>query len=110
MNPRSAVPRKDEYRHTRVRRGATLGANCTIVCGVTIGMHAFVGAGTVVTRSIPDHALVVGNPGRIVGWMCSCGGKLSAGSRPPDEAACQACGARHTRGPSGGLRALTGSE
>lgn len=75
-NPRSAVVRKDEYRDTVVRRGATLGANCTIICGVTVGQHAFVGAGTVVNRDVPDHALVVGVPGRQIGWMSAYGEQL----------------------------------
>ena len=65
-NPRSAVTRKDEYRRTLVRKGATLGANCTIVCGVTVGAHAFVGAGAVVTRDVPDFAIVAGNPAKVV--------------------------------------------
>lgn len=77
-NPRSEIHRMHELRRTLVRRGATLGANCTIVCGITIGSYAFVGAGAVVTRDVPDHALVVGNPARIVGWMCACGTKLAA--------------------------------
>jgi UDP-2-acetamido-3-amino-2,3-dideoxy-glucuronate N-acetyltransferase len=92
VNPRSHVPRKDEYRQTRVQRGASLGANATIVCGHTIGRFAFVGAGAVVTRDVPDYALVVGNPGRVVGWMCECGVKLAPGARPPASATCQACG------------------
>jgi UDP-2-acetamido-3-amino-2,3-dideoxy-glucuronate N-acetyltransferase len=75
-NPRSEIRRMDELRQTLVRRGATLGANCTIVCGVTIGQYAFVGAGAVVTRDVPDFALVVGNPARIVGWMCACGNRI----------------------------------
>jgi len=75
-NPRSQMRRMDELRPTLVRRGATLGANCTIVCGITIGQYAFIGAGTVVVRDIPDFALVVGNPGRIVGWMCVCGNRI----------------------------------
>ncbi len=75
-NPRSAVVRKDEYRDTLVRRGATLGANCTIVCGVTIGEHAFVGAGSVVNRDVPSHALVVGVPSRQIGWMSAYGEQL----------------------------------
>ena len=75
-NPRSSVVRKDEYRDTVVRRGATLGANCTVVCGVTIGEHAFVGAGSVVNRDVPDYALVVGVPGRHVGWMSAYGERL----------------------------------
>jgi UDP-2-acetamido-3-amino-2,3-dideoxy-glucuronate N-acetyltransferase len=75
-NPRSEIRRMDELRPTLVRRGATLGANCTIVCGITIGQYAFVGAGAVVTRDVPDFALVVGNPARIIGWMCTCGNRL----------------------------------
>jgi len=75
-NPRAAIERKNEYRKTIVKKGATLGANCTIVCGVTIGKFAFIGAGAVVLRSIPDYALVVGNPGRQVGWMGMRGVKL----------------------------------
>lgn len=75
-NPRSAVARKDEYRPTLVKRGATLGANCTIVCGVTIGEHAFVGAGSVVNRDVASHALMVGVPARRIGWMCNCGLRL----------------------------------
>jgi UDP-2-acetamido-3-amino-2,3-dideoxy-glucuronate N-acetyltransferase len=75
-NPRSAVSRKDEYRDTLVKRGATLGANCTIVCGNTIGEHAFVGAGSVVNRDVPDFALVVGVPARQVGWMSRYGERL----------------------------------
>jgi UDP-2-acetamido-3-amino-2,3-dideoxy-glucuronate N-acetyltransferase len=96
-NPRSHVPRKNEYRDTLVKRGATLGANCTIVCGVTLGEYAFIGAGAVVTRSVPDYALLVGNPARLVGWMCACGTKLSAGSVPPLDATCSACSARYAR-------------
>ncbi len=68
-NPRSAVARKDEYRSTLVRRGATLGANCTVVCGTTIGRYAFVGAGAVINKDVPDFALMVGVPARQVGWM-----------------------------------------
>jgi UDP-2-acetamido-3-amino-2,3-dideoxy-glucuronate N-acetyltransferase len=96
VNPRSHVSRKDEYRRTLVKRGASLGANCTIVCGVTIGRYGFIGAGAVVTKDIPDYALVVGNPGRISGWMCQCGVKLAAGRTPPTEVACAACGSRYT--------------
>jgi UDP-2-acetamido-3-amino-2,3-dideoxy-glucuronate N-acetyltransferase len=93
VNPRSEIVRKDEYKRTLVRHGASLGANCTIVCGVTIGEYAFVGAGAVVTRDVPDYALVVGNPARRTGWMCRCGIKLDiSGSR----ARCEACGARYT--------------
>lgn len=75
-NPRSAITRKDEYRKTQVRRGATLGANCTIVCGTTIGEYAFVGAGAVINRDIPAYALMVGVPAKRIGWMCACGVQL----------------------------------
>ena len=87
MNPRSAFPRKNEYQTTRVRTGATLGANATVLCGVTIGKHAFVGAGAVVTRDIPDYALVLGNPARFHSWMCACGVCLPKGSAP----SCPSC-------------------
>ncbi|MDX1577181.1 MAG: Gfo/Idh/MocA family oxidoreductase [Gemmatimonadota bacterium] len=95
-NPRSAVPRMDELRRTLVREGASLGANCTIVCGITIGRSAFVGAGAVVLRDVPDHGLVVGNPGRLAGWMCSCGERIEF---PEDGAdgACRACGASYRK-------------
>ena len=76
FNPRSAIVRKNEYRPTTVFRGATLGANCTIVCGVTIGEHAFVGAGALVSRSVPPFALMAGVPARRIGWMCKCGKRL----------------------------------
>lgn len=72
-NPRSAISRKSEYRKTLVRRGASLGANCTVVCGVTVGEHAFVGAGAVINRDVPDYALMLGVPAVRRGWMCSCG-------------------------------------
>ncbi len=76
INPRAAVSRKAEFRKTLVKRGATIGANATILCGITIGEYAFVGAGAVVTRDVPAHALVVGNPARRVGWMSRAGEKL----------------------------------
>lgn len=75
-NPRAAVVRKSEYRRTVVRQGATLGANCTIVCGVTIGRHAFIGAGAVVNRDVPDFALIAGVPGRHIGWMSRYGERI----------------------------------
>ena len=87
-NPRSAVTRKDEYRRTLVRRGATLGANCTIVCGTTIGAYAFVGAGAVVNKDVPDFALMVGVPARQVGWMSRFGERLELPLRGDGEAIC----------------------
>jgi UDP-2-acetamido-3-amino-2,3-dideoxy-glucuronate N-acetyltransferase len=101
VNPRSHISRKDEYRATLVRRGATLGANSTVVCGHTVGQYAFIGAGAVVIRDVPDYALVVGNPGRISGWMCRCGVKLTAGAVFPEVAACSACGASYRRSHAG---------
>ncbi len=87
-NPRSAVARKDEYRPTLVKRGATLGANCTIVCGVTIGEYAFVGAGSVVNRDVAPFALMVGVPARQVGWMSAHGERLPLPVSGEGEAAC----------------------
>ncbi len=95
VNPRSHVSRKDEYRQTLVKRGASLGANCTVVCGNTIGAYAFVGAGAVITKDIPDYALVVGNPGRVSGWVCECGVKLASGVAAPARVTCAACQRRY---------------
>jgi UDP-2-acetamido-3-amino-2,3-dideoxy-glucuronate N-acetyltransferase len=89
VNPRAAIARMKELKPTRVLKGATIGANATIVCGHRIGRYAFVGAGAVVVEDVPDYALVVGNPARIKGWMCACGVKLSFSS---DAASCEACG------------------
>jgi acetyltransferase-like isoleucine patch superfamily enzyme len=90
LTPRAAVKKSgDSLLSTLVQRGATIGANATIVCGVTIGAHAFVGAGAVVTRSVPSHALVVGNPARQLGWACRCGARLD----PPFK--CSSCGAAY---------------
>ncbi len=92
VNPRSHVVRRHEYRRTLVGRGATLGANCTIVCGHDIGTYAFVAAGAVVTRDVPPFALVVGNPGRVRGWVCRCGVKLADGADVPAAVSCRECG------------------
>lgn len=94
-NPRAHIKRMDEIRPTLVRSGASLGANCTIVCGNTIGRHAFVGAGAVVTKDVPDHALVAGNPARAIGWMCECGIRLD------EHLACPVCGKAYDQGPEG---------
>jgi UDP-2-acetamido-3-amino-2,3-dideoxy-glucuronate N-acetyltransferase len=96
MNPRSHVSRKDEYKSTLVRQGASLGANCTVVCGTTVGRYAFVGAGSVVTKDIPDYALVYGNPARLRGWMCACGIALEFGTGG-DRGTCRACGTEYTK-------------
>lgn len=91
-NPRSAINRKNEYRDTRVLKGATLGANCTIVCGVTIGQYAFIGAGSVVTRNVPDYALMVGVPARQIGWMSEYGERLDLPLKGEAETICQQTG------------------
>lgn len=87
-NPRALIERKDQYRDTRVGRGATLGANCTIVCGVTIGAHAFIGAGAVITRDVPDFALMAGVPARHLGWMSAYGERLDLPLEGSAETAC----------------------
>jgi UDP-2-acetamido-3-amino-2,3-dideoxy-glucuronate N-acetyltransferase len=92
INPRSHINRKHEYQRTLVKRGATLGANSTVVCGVTIGEYALVAAGAVVTRDVGNHALVMGVPGRQVGWVCYCGVRLELDG---ECATCRSCGERY---------------
>jgi UDP-2-acetamido-3-amino-2,3-dideoxy-glucuronate N-acetyltransferase len=92
INPRSHVSRKAEYRRTLVRRGASIGANATIVCGATLGEYAFIGAGAVVTGTVPDYALMVGVPARRIGWMCQCGERLAVTA---GHGSCKACGAAY---------------
>lgn len=91
INPRSHVSRKNEYRATLVKRGASIGANATIVCGSTLGEYCFVGAGAVVAKNVAPYALMVGVPARRVGWICECGERLSGA----DEPVCKACGKRY---------------
>lgn len=90
LNPRSEIARKNEYRRTLVKKGASIGANCTIVCGHTLGRYVFIGAGAVVAKDVPDYALMVGVPARHVAWVCRCGVKL--GSRGKVRYDCAACG------------------
>jgi UDP-2-acetamido-3-amino-2,3-dideoxy-glucuronate N-acetyltransferase len=100
VNPRSAVPRRDEYRRTHVKRGASIGANATILCGITIGEYAFVGAGSVVTKSVPAYALVAGVPARRAGWMSAAGHRLRADGALPDgreKLVCSGTGAVYAR-------------
>lgn len=94
-NPRSLVERKNEYRDTLIKRGATLGANCTIVCGITVGEFAFVGAGAVVNRDVPAYAMVVGVPANQVGWMSEFGERLSLPLEGIAEARCRHTGTRY---------------
>ena len=91
VNPRSYISRRKEYKKTRVREGASIGANATIVCGVTLGRYCFVGAGAVITRDVPDYALMVGVPARQVGWVCNCGVRLADSAQPH----CTACGRQY---------------
>lgn len=94
-NPRATVSRKNEYLPTRVERGATLGANCTIVCGVTLGEYAFIGAGAVITRDVPAYALMVGVPARQIGWMSEHGERLALPLQGHATARCPVTGRRY---------------
>jgi len=99
INPRSHIERKAEYKETLVRRGASIGANATIVCGVTLGAYCFVGAGAVITRDVPDYGIVYGNPGRLRGWACYCGVglEMGLGAGESEDGACAACGRNYHR-------------
>jgi len=103
MNPRSHVSRKNEYRRTLVGRGASIGANATIVCGSTLGAYCFIGAGAVVAKDVPAYALMVGVPARRIGWMCQCGERLSDSGT----GRCEACGSTYCA-VSDGIEQLTG--
>lgn len=94
-NPRATIERKSQFSTTRVCKGATLGANCTIVCGVTIGAFAFIGAGAVVTRDVPAHALLLGNPAKQAGWVCECAGRLN------EQLRCKLCDRGYAPDPDG---------
>lgn len=100
INPRSTVVRKNEYKKTLVKKGATIGANATIVCGIELGEYCFIGAGAVVTKDVAPHGLILGNPGRQAGWMCRCGERLPADS---PRLTCSSCGLAYNLG-SGHLR------
>ncbi len=99
INPRSHVERKSEYKTTLVRRGASIGANATVVCGNTLGQYCFIGAGAVITRDVPDYALVTGNPGRLRGYVCFFGDKLDIDKDQADvaESSCKSCGKRYRK-------------
>jgi len=107
INPRSHWPRKDEYQKTLVKKGASIGANATIVCGITIGKYAFVGAGALVNKDVPDYALVYGVPAKIQGWMCYCGTKLNFSNDPEsgENVECEYCGKKYMK--KGSLVSLT---
>lgn len=92
-NPRSHVIRRGEYQRTLVKKGASIGANAVVVCGNDIGSFAFIGAGAVVTKNVPDYSLIVGNPGKIVGWMCNCGNRLQF--KDNAETKCSDCGKQY---------------
>jgi UDP-2-acetamido-3-amino-2,3-dideoxy-glucuronate N-acetyltransferase len=94
FNPRSFISRKKEFRKTLVKRGATIGASTTIICGYTIGRYAFIGAGSVITKDVPDYALVYGNPGRVRGWICECAEEIYFRS---GKAKCNTCGKRYKK-------------
>jgi UDP-2-acetamido-3-amino-2,3-dideoxy-glucuronate N-acetyltransferase len=106
INPRSHISRKDEFRPTLVRRGATIGANATIVCGHTINRYAFIGAGAVVTQDVPDFAMVYGVPAEISGWMCRCGVQLGLGEQENKKVhvQCGGCGQRYILDRSVGIQ------
>ncbi|PHM26224.1 acyltransferase [Xenorhabdus budapestensis] len=94
-NPRSLIERKDQYKNTLVKKGTTLGANCTIVCGVTIGQFAFIGAGAVVNKNVPDYALMVGVPAKQIGWMSEFGEQLDLPLNGEAETVCQHTGIKY---------------
>jgi UDP-2-acetamido-3-amino-2,3-dideoxy-glucuronate N-acetyltransferase len=94
-NPRAEIGKMDQVRPTLVKKGATIGANATIICGVTIGRYGLIGAGAVVNKNVSDHAIVVGNPARQIGWACECGERLS------DNFICTDCGKKYQKSKNG---------
>ena len=98
FNPRSFISRRKEFRKTLVKKGATMGANVTIICGNTVGQYALIGAGSVVTKDIPDYALVYGNPGKVKGWVCQCAEEIRFRS---GRAVCKTCGKRYKKDRAG---------
>ncbi len=108
INPRSHIIRKHEYRDTYVRRGASIGANATVVCGITLGKFCFIGAGAVVNRDVKPYALVAGVPAKIMGWMCHCGIRLAlpASSDREEEVTCKNCGSQYLLKVSGDLQVI----
>ncbi|MBU0597475.1 N-acetyltransferase [Patescibacteria group bacterium] len=94
INPRSKYPKHNRYLKTTIKQGATIGANATIICGHTIGKHAFIGSGSVVTKDIPDYALVYGNPAKVEGWMCECGEHLHF---KDESGECLKCGLKYSK-------------
>ncbi|PIQ89609.1 MAG: N-acetyltransferase [Candidatus Omnitrophica bacterium CG11_big_fil_rev_8_21_14_0_20_42_13] len=106
FNPRSEIPRMDEIRKTQVKEGATIGANATIVCGNTIGKYAFIAAGSVITKDVPDYALFMGVPARLCGYVCECGVKLKSADTV---LTCSACGKKyHKKNLSAGIKIIKG--
>ena len=94
-NPRAEIGKMDQVRPTLVKKGVTIGANATIACGTTLGRYSFVGAGAVATRNVPNHALVLGNPAKQIGWMCECGERLA------DDLECMVCNKSYQKTPEG---------
>ncbi|ABI68028.1 acyltransferase [Syntrophomonas wolfei] len=102
INPRSFIERKDEFKSILIKKGATIGANATIICGHTIGRYALIGAGAVVSKDVPDYALLVGNPSRIIGYVCQCGQRLTFNEA--GQAQCPSCDERYIFSKESGVR------
>lgn len=95
INPRSFIPRRNEFRQTKIARGATIGANATVLCGLSVGRYAMVGAGAVLTKSISDNSLAIGNPAEVVGWVCRCGSRLRKAGEKGAGWFCPSCSSRY---------------